>query len=118
MYILVNSHRLVASCQFYRLVTNLSFSSSCNKSVKIKHVATCHLQTCYNLLKQLAPVLLITSLEDQLATSLLTTDLSSTSCRDIRMRSLFQDVNSSLQLVRFCADLYTTNSIKVVLPKG
>ena len=115
MYILVNDAR----CQFYRLVTNLSFSSSCNKSVKIKHViATCHLQTCYNLLKQLAPGLLITSLEDQLATSLLTTDLSSTSCRDIRMRSLCQDVNSSLQLVRFCADLYTTNSIKVVLPKG
>ena len=47
-------HRLVTSCQFYRLVgacqqvaTSLSISSSCNKSVKIRLVATCHLQTCY-----------------------------------------------------------------------
>ena len=46
-------HSLVASCQFYRLVetfqqvaTNLSISSSCNKSVKIRIVAICHLQTC------------------------------------------------------------------------
>ena len=29
-------------------------SSSCNKCVKIRLVVTCHLQTCYNLLKQLA----------------------------------------------------------------
>ena len=50
-------HRLVASCQFYRLVatcqrvvTNLSISSSYNN--KIKLVTTCRLQTCYNLLKQ------------------------------------------------------------------
>ena len=34
--------------------TNLSISSGCNKSVQIRLVATCHLQTCYNLLKQLA----------------------------------------------------------------
>ena len=51
-------HRIVASCQFYRLVvtcqqvaTNLSISSSYNKSVKIRLVATCHLQTCYPGLK-------------------------------------------------------------------
>ena len=74
------SHRLVASCQFYRLVvtcqqvaTNLSVSSGYNKSVKISLVATCHLQTCYNLLKQLAAILWITSFDNQLATSLLTT---------------------------------------------
>ena len=36
-------------------------------------VATCHLQTCYNLLKQLAASLWITSFDNQLATSLLTT---------------------------------------------
>ena len=43
-------HRPVASCQFYRLfascqkvATNLSISSSCNKSVKIRLVATCDL---------------------------------------------------------------------------
>ena len=52
------SHRLVASFQFYRLVatcrqfaTSLSISSSYNKSVKIRLVAACHLQTCYNLLE-------------------------------------------------------------------
>ena len=54
-------HRLVASCQFYQLVatcqqvaTSLSISSSSNKSVKIRPVATCHLQTCYSLLKKFA----------------------------------------------------------------
>ena len=73
-------HRLVASCQFYRLVvtcqqvtTNLSISSSRKKSVKIRLVATCHLQTCYNLSKQIALSLWITSFENQLASSVLTT---------------------------------------------
>ena len=42
----------VATCQ--QIATNLSVSSNCNKSVKVRLVATCHLQTCYNLLKQLA----------------------------------------------------------------
>ena len=72
-------HRIVASCQFYRLVatcqqvaTSLSILSSCNRSVEIRLVATCHLQTCYNLSKQLATSLLITTLDNQLATSLLT----------------------------------------------
>ena len=71
--------RLVASCQIYRLVatcqhaaTSLLISLSCNKSVKITLV-TCHLQACYNLLKQLAASLWITSLDNQLTTSLLTT---------------------------------------------
>ena len=65
----------VANCQFYRIVTacqqvstNLSISSSCNKSVKIRLIATCHLQTCYNLLKQLAASKWITSFDNQLAT--------------------------------------------------
>ena len=77
-------HRLVSSCQFYcRLVatcqqvaTSLSISSSCNKSVKIRLVATCHLQTCYNMFatttcnnkatcKQLATSLLTTNLDNQ-----------------------------------------------------
>ena len=50
----------VAICQ--QVATNLSISSSCNKSVKIRLVATCHFQTCYNLLKQLVASLWITSL--------------------------------------------------------
>ena len=62
---------LVPSCQL--VATNLSISSSCNKPVKIRLDATYHLQTCYNLLEQLAASLLITNLENQLATSLLTT---------------------------------------------
>ena len=61
----------VATCQ--RVTTNLSISSCCHKSVKIRLFATCHLQTCYNLLKQLAASLWITSFENQLATSQLTT---------------------------------------------
>ena len=72
-------HRRVTSCHFYRLVatcqqvaTSLSISSSCNKSVKIRLAAICHLQTYYNLLKQLATSLLIASFDNH---------LSSTSCR-------------------------------------
>ena len=68
-------HRLVASCQIYRLVatcqqvaTSLLISSSCNKLVKIRLVATCHLQTCCNLLKQLAASLWITSLNKPVRT--------------------------------------------------
>ena len=50
--------------------TILSISSGYNKSVKIRFVATLHLQTCYNLLKELAASLLIRSFDNQLATSL------------------------------------------------
>ena len=64
-------YRLVVTCQ--QVATNLSILLSCNKSVKVRLVATCHLQTCYNLLKQLAASLWITSFDNQLATSLLTT---------------------------------------------
>ena len=32
---------------------NLSISSNCNKSNKIRLIAICHLRACYNLLKQL-----------------------------------------------------------------
>ena len=53
-------------CQ--QVATNLSISS-----VKIRLVAIGNLQTCYNLLKQLAASLWITSSDNQLATSLLTT---------------------------------------------
>ena len=40
-----------------------------NKSVKIRLVTTCYLQTCYNLLKQLVASLWMTSFDNQLATS-------------------------------------------------
>ena len=63
-------------CKLYILPTccnSLSILSSCNNSVKIRLVAICHLQTCYNLLKQLAESLLITSLDNQFATNLLKT---------------------------------------------
>ena len=62
---------LVVTCQ--QVATNLSISSSYNKSVKIRLVASCHLQTCYNLLKQLAASLWITGFDNQLAISLVTT---------------------------------------------
>ena len=41
--------------------TSLSISSSYNKSIKMRLAATGHLQTCYNLLKQLAASLWITT---------------------------------------------------------
>ena len=70
-------------CKLSILPTCCNLSTSCNKLVnfiklqqvrivKIRIVAICHLQTCYNLLKQLAESLLITSLDNQFATSLLT----------------------------------------------
>ena len=40
--------------------------------IKIRLVATCHLQICYNLLKQTAENLWITSLNNRFATSVLT----------------------------------------------
>ena len=52
---------------------SLSILSSCNKSVKMRLVAICHLQICYNLLKRLAASLWITHFDNQLTTSLLTT---------------------------------------------
>ena len=52
-------HRL-----FNNLQQNLSISSICNRSVEIKLVATCHLQTRYNLLKQLAAGMWITSFDN------------------------------------------------------
>ena len=97
--------------QCYLLVaTNLSISSTSNKSVKIRLVATCYLQTCYNLLKQLAASLWITSFDNQLLPSLLTTcnklvvNKLSRAMRmhpdiGLLMTSLLQDVN---KLVETC----------------
>ena len=96
-------YRLLATCQ--QTATNLSISSSCNKSVKIRLVAACHLQTRYNLLKQLEASLWITSFDNQLATSLLTT------CIRLAVNKLSQVIRthpdigllitSLLQLARF-----------------
>ena len=90
----------------------MSISSNCNKSVKIRIVETCHLQICYNLLKQLATSLLMARYNNQLATSLLTTcnRLVVTSCRKPCERilisacrnKLLQDVNTLL--VTTCAN--------------
>ena len=54
-------HRVFASCRFYRLV------------------ATCHLQTCYNLLKRLTGSPWMTSLNNQLETSRLKTYITNLS---------------------------------------
>ena len=67
-------------CQFYRLVAT---GQQIAKTRQYHQVATrvlktscckivCHLQTYYNLMKQVAASLWITSFENQLATSLLT----------------------------------------------
>ena len=68
---------LVANSQFFRFLqqisTNLSILSRCKISVQIRLFVTFHLQTCYNLLKQLAASMWIKSFDNQLVTSLLTT---------------------------------------------
>ena len=80
-----NATDLLPVVNFTSLLQLISMSvySSCNKSVKIRIVETWHLQICYNLLKQLATSLFMTSCNNQLATSLLTTcnRLVATSCR-------------------------------------
>ena len=53
-YIAKNATDLLQQTTCEQVATNLSISSSCNKSLKLRLAATCHLQTCYNLLKQLA----------------------------------------------------------------
>ena len=63
-------YRLVATCQHD--ATILLISSTCNKSVRIR-LATCHLQTLYNMLKQLVGSLWTTSADNQLGTYLSTT---------------------------------------------
>ena len=83
-------------------------------------VATCHLQTCYNLLKQLAKSPLITSFDNQLATSLLTTcnRLVVTSCRkpcehiliSVCCNKLLQDVNRLVATCVFFAVYAINNS--------
>ena len=55
------------------MAINLSISLSYNKSIKTRLVATCHLQTCYNLLKQFSASLWIAGFDNQLATNLLIT---------------------------------------------
>ena len=90
---------ILPACQ--QLPTSLSISSSCKKSVKIRLVANCHLQTCK--LKQVAINLQQFCWNNQLATNLLSTCnwLVVTSCRKPSKRilisaccnKLLQDVN-------------------------
>ena len=96
---------------YHEVATILSVLSSCNKPVKTRLVATCHLQTFCNSLKQLLASLLITRFDNQLATNLLTTcnrlvvNKLSQAMRTrpyigLLIRSLLQDVN---RLVATCA---------------
>ena len=88
-------------------------SSSCNKSVKIRLVATCHLQTCYNLLKQLAASLWITIFYNQLPTGLSSTIRgvkTQKPCKRILIHRLV-DNKSVARWQRFCGvvDAYHTS---------
>ena len=110
-------NHLQQTCQFHQVATSLL--------IKIGLVgATCHLQTCYNLLKQRhAASLWITSFDNQLATSLLTTcnrlvvNKLSQAMRthaDIGflITSLFQDVNNLVGTCKFLSvydKLYSIN---------
>ena len=66
---------LYTACIYTGLLqlVNKLILSRCNKPVKSRFVATCRLQTCYNLLKHIAASLWITSLDNPLAASRLTT---------------------------------------------
>ena len=93
---LIGEWSIVATCQ--QVATNLSISSSCNKSVKkIRLVATCHLQTCSNLLKQLAASLWITSFDNQFATSLFTTCNRRFVNRPLQAMRTHPDIGSSIK---------------------
>ena len=118
---------LIASSQFFRFLqqisTNLSILSSCKMSVQIRLFVTFHLQTCYNLLKQLAASLWMISFDNQLATSLLTTcnrpvvNKLSQAMRthpgiSLLKTSLLQDVNRLVTLgmyvtVELCLGIFT-----------
>ena len=96
-------YQLVSSCE--QVATILSILSSCNKYVKIRIVATCHLQTCCTLLKQLVASLWITSFYNQLATNLLTT------CNRLVINKLSQTMRThpdiGLLLVTSCCTIST-----------
>ena len=77
----------------------MSISSSCNRSVKIRLVLTCHLQTCYNLLKQLAASPWIISFDNQLETSLFTT------CNRLVVNKLSQAMQTHPDVGWFIASL-------------
>ena len=75
------------------------------KSAKIRLAATCHLQTCHNLLKQLASSLWMASFGNQLAPSL------STTCNRLVVIKLSQamrthpDIGSLTKLLLVVVDL-------------
>ena len=92
-------------------------------SVKIRLLAICHLQTCDNLVKQLAANLWITSFDNQLATSLLTTcnrlDVNKLSQAmrthpdiGLLITSLLQDVNKLVVMLRVFGGV-----LKILFPK-
>ena len=130
------SHRFVHSsqtcCNFTGLLS-LVISSDCKKSPIIRFVTTCHLQICYNLLKQLAPSLWITNVDNQLATSLLTTcngfvvnklsqaiSMRTHYDTDLLTASLLQDVNifvSVTQSRTSQASLTTCNKLVIAKPE-
>ena len=91
-------------------------------------VATGHLQTCYNLLKQLAASLWITSFDNQLVASLQTTcnrlvvDKLSQAMRahsDIGflITSLLQDVNLDVSVIDYIVVMMDTLSYLATLTK-
>ena len=93
--------------------TDLSISLSCNKSVKIRLVLTCHLQTCYNyLLKQLAASPWITSFDNQLETSLLTT------CNRLVVNKLSQAMQTHPDVGLFIASLLQLLAVYQSISKG
>ena len=102
--------------------SNLLISSSWNKSVKIWLVATCHMRTCYNLLKQLAVSLWKTSSDNQLSTSPLTirdrpvvNKHANTSWYRLFITTLLQDVNSNLCVFGGVVKVSVLTSLSILL---
>ena len=74
----------------------MNFIVSCNKTFQIRPAATCHLQTCYNLLKQLAASLCINKFDNQRAASLLT------NCNRLVVNKLSQGMRMHPDIVLLC----------------
>ena len=107
---------LLACCNLSTSCNEFINLSSCKKPVKIRFVAICHfMQIYYNLLKQLAASLLLTSLHNQLATGLLSTTSCRKPCERILISAcwnkLLRDVNG---LVAICAFLAFVSNIKLL----
>ena len=97
--------------QFHEVATSVLQSGSL-QLVICRLVTTCHLQTCYNLLKQLAASLWIKSFDSQLATSLLTT------CNRLVVNKLSQAMRTHPDIGLLITSLLIQDVNRLVAPRN